>query len=161
MTSPSSNAGESKPLSVDLASTDCMAESLAMAVKALEDADRALHGAWQMLSAIHDSDPSRDRAKARDRAIAAWERNGAAIVVLRAALPSPSLPAPTELEECAYPRCLAEGCDKACGVAPSVPVVHEEGGEQPKNHSFNLGSSGDGPESLSSANDTSRSGDRQ
>jgi hypothetical protein len=34
--------------------------------------------------------------------------------------------------------------------SPSVPVVHGEGGEQPKNHSFNLGSSGDGPESLSS-----------
>jgi hypothetical protein len=35
--------------------------------------------------------------------------------------------------------------------SPSVPVVHGEGGEQPKNHSFNLGSSGDGPESLSEA----------
>jgi DnaJ-class molecular chaperone len=31
VTSPSSNAGESKPLSVDLASTDCMAESLSEA----------------------------------------------------------------------------------------------------------------------------------
>lgn len=60
-----------------------MAEPLHRAIAALEDADRALHGAWQMLSAICESDYSRDRAAARDRALAAWERNGAVLVELR------------------------------------------------------------------------------
>jgi hypothetical protein len=36
-------------------------------------------------------------------------------------------------------------------IAPSVPVVHGEGGEQPKNHSVDLASSVLTPESLSSA----------
>jgi hypothetical protein len=62
-----------------------VADALQQAISALEDADRALHGAWQMLSAICDNDPSRDRIAARDRALKAWERNGAALVELRSA----------------------------------------------------------------------------
>lgn len=36
-------------------------------IAALKEAERGLHFAWQMLSAICDTDPSRDRISARDR----------------------------------------------------------------------------------------------
>jgi hypothetical protein len=156
MTSPSSNAGESKPLSGYSTSTSRMSESLAESVQNLRDHLECL------VAIVEDSSSHPDNRHYQVGALALqavyareWlssiEAEDVRNAIAAARLPSPSVPAPTELEECAYPRCLAEGCDKACGVAPSVPVVHGEGGEQPKNHSFNLGSSGDGPESLSSS----------
>lgn len=59
-------------------------ERLDQAIAALERAQRALHGAWQMFSAICETDASRDRLAARDRALAAWERSLGDLIMLRA-----------------------------------------------------------------------------
>jgi hypothetical protein len=198
VTSPSSNAGESKPLSVDLASTDCMAESLSEA-----DGGRRWPAAMEMLEnwLIGQSGPivgiSFSQEEAAKLTAAAYviarkaEKPEPFVVRLFEEASSPSVPAPdvcdvdrvldylhedeaairaskinfvwanTMARATALIRVLASRKDSPSsdttspnekdGVAPSVPVVHGEGGEQPKNHSFNLGSSGDGPESLSSS----------
>lgn len=59
-------------------------ERLDQAIAALEKAQRALHGAWQMFSAICETDASWDRLAARDRAEAAWEQALGALIVLQA-----------------------------------------------------------------------------
>lgn len=145
MTSPSSNAGESKPLSVDLASTDCMAESrsevsdtarLDWLQAQKETVYRCTHQdrrattdtfrpyetvqVFDGWAVFEDQDPKPTIRDAID-----WAMQS------RSDSPSSDTTSPNEKD----------------GVAPSLPVVHGEGGED-KNHSFNLGSSGDGPESL-------------
>lgn len=47
--------------------------------EALHDAERSLHGAWQMLDAIASNDYSKDRERAAHRAAEAWKRVGAAL----------------------------------------------------------------------------------
>jgi hypothetical protein len=128
MTSPSSNAGESKPLSVDLASTDCMAESLSEA-----DGGRRWPAAMEMLEnwLIGQSGPIVGISFSQEEA--AKLTAAASVIARKAEKPEPFV---VRLFEEAF--------------SPSLPVVHGEGGED-KNHSFNLGSSGDGPESLSSS----------
>jgi hypothetical protein len=63
----------------DLASMRASRDALAVA---LEGAEVAMHGAWQMLLAINDCDPSRDRLRAAERAA---ERLGAIRAALAAA----------------------------------------------------------------------------
>jgi hypothetical protein len=177
MTSPSSNAGESKPLSGYSTSTSRMSESLAESVQNLRDHLECL------VAIVEDSSSHPDNRHYQVGALALqavyareWlssiEAEDVRNAIAAARLPSPSVPAPLRSAAVHFDHCFHGEYQDSCkygdadcpashGVAPSVPVVHGEGGEQPKNHSFNLGSSGDGPESLSSANDTSRSGDRQ
>lgn len=51
-------------LRAELASLRASRDAL---VRALEDAELSLHGAWQMLAAINDADPSTDRLKVARR----------------------------------------------------------------------------------------------
>lgn len=53
-------------------------------LEALRNAEKGLHGAWQMLSAIAECEPSRDRIRAAEKAGAAWTNATAAIAAAEA-----------------------------------------------------------------------------